>query len=126
MTGSTCDLLPDRVANHDRPWNKSELEETIGDALLGGDDVFGDRANGKGRAVGGDGLDVQRNAGDRAQGFRHLVAMRFGPFGGYDRDVDDLLQDRAMVLRKIAVGDVERVGPGDLGCVDENAAVLFG
>ena len=60
--GSGLRRLPDRVANHDRFWNKTKLEEAIGHTLLGRNDVIGDRANGKGRAVGGDGLDIKRNA----------------------------------------------------------------
>src|ERR1700682_2853175 len=106
--------LPDRVANHDRPWNETQLEEAIGHTLRGGNDVVGDRADRKGRAVGGNRLDVEGNAGDRAQRSCYLFTVRFGPVRGRRRHVDDLLQDRTMVLREIAVGDIERVGPGDL------------
>ena len=80
MIGSGLHRLPDRVANHDRLWNETELEEAVGDALLGGDDVVGDRADREGGAVGGDGLDIEGNAGDRAQRFRDFIAVRLGPF----------------------------------------------
>src|SRR5437764_10915248 len=35
------------VANRDLPWNQAELEEAIGHALLGCDDVFGDGPDGE-------------------------------------------------------------------------------
>ena len=52
--------------------------------------------------------------------------MRLRPLRARRRDVDDLLQQCAVLVREVAVGDVERVGLGDVACIDQNAAVLLG
>ena len=93
-------MRPDRVANDDRLWDQAELVEAVGDGLLGGDDVVGDRADLERRALGRDGLDVERNAGYRGERLRDLVAMRFRPARRFRQAVDDLLQARAVDLAK--------------------------
>ncbi len=110
----------------DRLRDQAELVEAVGDALLGRDDVVGDGADHEVRAVGRDGLDVQRDAGDCGERFGDLVAVLFGPFAGRGRHVDDLLQDGAVVLRELAVGDVEGIGLGDFARIDQDAAALLG
>ena len=60
-------MAPDDVANHDRLRDQAELEEAIGDGLLGLDDLLGHRTDRERRAVGRDGLDFERNAGHRGE-----------------------------------------------------------
>src|SRR5882724_10571112 len=100
-------VTPDDVADHDLLRNQAELEEAIGHALLGRNDIVGDRPDRERGTVGGDGLDIQGNTGDGAERFRYLVAMRFGPFRRRSDHVDDLLQERAMIAGKVPVGEVE-------------------
>ena len=77
--GSGLRIAPDDVADRYLPRNQPELEEAIGHALLGRNDIFGDRTHGKRGAVGGDGLDVERDAGDGTEGFGDFVAMGLWP-----------------------------------------------
>src|SRR5438552_17888715 len=107
---SNLRIAPDNVANRDLPWNQAELEEAVGHALLGWDDVFSDGPDGEGRTIGRDGLNVEANAGDGAQASCHLLPMRLRPFCGRRRHVDDLLQDQSVVFREITIGDIEGIG----------------
>src|SRR6202022_471048 len=70
-------VAPDDVADRDLLRDEPELEEAVGHALLGRDDVVGDRADRERRAVGGDGLDVKGNAGDGTERSCNLVAVGF-------------------------------------------------
>src|SRR3954451_14732994 len=69
---------PDDVANRYRLWNQAGLEGAGGHALLCRDDVVGDRAHDKRRAVGGDGLYIEGNASDGAQPLCHFIAVLLG------------------------------------------------
>src|SRR6266702_3326219 len=99
-------VTPDDVADRDLLWDQAELEEAIGYALLGRDDVVRDRLDRERRAVGGDGLDIKGNAGDSTERSRHLVAVGFRPIRGRCRHIDNLLQDRPVIPREVAVGDI--------------------
>src|SRR5262245_56965564 len=65
---------PHRLTHDDRLGDESELVEAIGNGLLGLDDVVGDPADRKRSAIGGDGLDVERDAGDFSKRLRNRVA----------------------------------------------------
>ena len=79
--GSRISSVPvsDSVADHDRLRNQAELEEAVGDCLLGIDDAVRHRTDREGRAICRDDLDFERNAGHRGQRRRDLGAVRLGP-----------------------------------------------
>src|SRR3981189_3510045 len=112
---SALRIAPDDVANRDLLRDQSEPEETIGDALLGRNDVLGDRADRERRTVGGNGLDIGRKAGDGPERFGDVFTMRFSPLRCRAGDVDDLLEHGAVIAGEVAVGDVERIALGNLG-----------
>ena len=92
--------------------------------LLRRDDLVGDRADQEGRAIGGDGLDLERHAGDRRERAGDLGTIGFRPARGLCQPVDDLAGFPDIGVREIAVGEIERIGLGDLDGIDENAAAL--
>ena len=84
---------------------RPSLKKRSATRLLGRDDVLGDRADRKGERLAATVWMSSGNAGDGAQRFRHLVAVRLRPLRGRGRHIDDLLQDRPVAFGEIAVGD---------------------
>ena len=76
------------------------------------------------RAVGGDGLDLERHAGDRGERARDLGAIGLGPARGLRQAIDHVAGFPHMGVREIAVGEIERIGLGDFIGVDQDPPVL--
>src|SRR6266581_3748965 len=95
-------MAPDDVANRDPLRDQAELEEAVGHSLLGIDDLL-------------------RHRTDR---IGHRIAVRLRPPRGLRKASDDVACVLNVVVRKIAVGEIEGIGLGDLIGVDEDPAVL--
>src|SRR3954469_24133717 len=80
---SDLGVAPDDVPDGDLLRDQTELEEAVGDGLLGFDDPLRYRTDRERGAVGRDGLDFQRHAGHRGKRSCDCVAMRFRPPCGF-------------------------------------------
>src|SRR6202046_3730684 len=101
---------PHRLAHGDLAGDQAEMKEAVGVRLLGRDDVVGQLADGGRPALGGQSLDVDIDTGAFCPKFPALIAMRFGPVGGFRQRVDDGGDQLREAHGEIAVGDVERIG----------------
>src|SRR3954451_12152728 len=70
---SRLGIAPDDVPDGDLFRDQAELEETIGNGLLGIDDLLRHWTDRERRAVGRDGLDFQRYTRHRGQRTRHHI-----------------------------------------------------
>ena len=81
--------------------------ETIRNRLLGDNDFIGDRTDHERCPVGRNDLDFKRHTGHRCKCRRDVGAMRLRPARCLRQPADDVAGVLDVVVRKIAVGEIE-------------------
>jgi len=86
--------------------------------------VIGQLADGKRRAVRRDCLNIKIDPSDLRQRFRHFIPIALRPFGGFGQRVENVAKELWFARGKVAVADIKKVGFADLAGPHQDAAAV--